>query len=159
MWKKTILFMLFATSQFGCSTKDIGKYDVEPLISSTMILADTTEQAINIDLCGKTNFKWSSMIIVPPYNELSVLRKEDLENMRALRKLMPGLTADEGYCALLFVENKTVVRYSLAPRNNFDFNQIVGPDRMMVNITKDVVCKVLKVQRRDGRYWLFLKED
>ncbi len=153
MLKTNILLVLLASLQLGCNIKDIEEYDINPVISTAIMSASKTNSAINLELCDKTTFKWNSLIIVPPYSPLSVLREVELENIAALRKLMPGSTVDEGTCVLLFIENKTIVRYSLAPTKDLDFNQLVGPEPLL-QIPKDMACKKLTVKQLDDRFKL-----
>lgn len=137
----------------SCSTKDVEKFDINPIMNKAYMSATASPEPVRIDLCESVPFNWDALIIIPPYSELDVIDNENLENTRALEKLMPGLTGDEGYCLLLFIENKTIVKYSLAPRANLDFNGLVGQERVMANLSRESVCKRLVVKKSNQRYF------
>ena len=152
MNKLKLLLIFYLGIQLGCTVKDVQKFDIEPVLSAAFLSASESDKPVNMLLCAKTPFKWNELILVPPYSELDVVDDENLENMGAIEKLMLGLTADEGYFVLLFIKNKTIVRYSLAPRVNVDFMSLFKQQQLTMKISRNDVCNHLVVKKMYDRY-------
>lgn len=150
--------MFFLISSFfllvSCTTKDIEKYDMASILDPKVLSASKSPQAVKLQLCKEIPFKWESIIVLSPYSSEEVVEKENLDNSRAIEKMFPELTLDEGKCILLFIEKNNIVRYASVPRIPLDFNSLLKQGKQSFKITREIGCEQLYIKKSGKEFLL-----
>ncbi|MFA6275142.1 MAG: hypothetical protein WC622_00225 [Pedobacter sp.] len=147
--------LLLCTFHLSCTTKHkIKEYDFNTILKAKIMLAGKSSQPIKLNLCDEITFNWDSILILPPYSNAKVVRKQGLVNSKAIEEMLPELTLDEGKCVLLFIENNTVIKYSYVPRVPIDFNNIKKLDEPITKISRKIGCEQFYIKKNNNTFSL-----
>jgi hypothetical protein len=145
---KLLLMFCFAL-QLSC-TQDIKEYDMATILDAKILSARKSPQQVKLQLCKEIPFKWNNIIVLSPYSGAEVIRKENLNNSRAITKMFPALTLHDGKSILLFIENNNIVRYASVLRMPLDFCALIRPGQESFKISKKMGCEQLYIKKIDS---------
>lgn len=151
-----VFYVFLSVFAFACNSKsDIRVFDFNTILKAKVELANKTTSPIKFGLCNEIPFRWDNIVILPPYSNITIVRKQNLNNSKEIEKMLPELTLDEGVCILLFIENNTIVRYSYVPRKIIDFNNVKHSNKVIDRFSNKVACGELYLKKDDISFSLF----
>ncbi len=145
---KNIIYILAIMSLcLSCSEKKhVEKHDLNSALKNRIkILSKDTSVALNF--CELIPFDWDNIYIVPPYAEIKRFKKRNVKYSNNLASELSNSSLNEQNCILVFVKNRSILRYSTVSRQILDFAHLERNGLWTDSISKVEVCKNLQTKK------------
>ena len=124
MKKINFLFLAVLISfTISCTTESVKEnLEVKNKLEHISKVSIETNTMLVFSMDSIANFKWDSLVILPPYTNLELVSKKFFINFKVLSNT--GIQQNDNKCVLVFIENGHIVNYVNIQRGVMDFYQV-----------------------------------